>query len=1078
MFEGSMQKRKVALFTLLSVCLFLIVLVPYFPPTPLQPPTVKVQEPQQNVFGNPSLPSWKNITVTAAGDGKSLTLDNANNLTWTFPYGAKKYDGIYQGGIQIVKDELWMLQYYDGSWKDVGSSVNLFYEQVAPYNVRVTQAYTSANGNYNITWDFYGGARPKITLVANITVAGSYKFDWRTYVYKDYCQNMTNYVKFWNAGEEAVVFDYSDVYEAFGNITSVEGVEDWVKGKRFDLIFNVGFLSVGEFRLDPTIGYEIKGATAVTIDNYIRGSKFWVFGEGMLGNITVYLYVRTYGRNIKCAIYNSAFNLLGSTALTYAAAGTGAWITCSFASPVWLLANNYYWLCVWGGAKAAAASAYYDAGDAKQGLSASATFGDYPTTLTGYTLAATKLSIYGTYQSYSIPASLGYKTAGTQVYYPLGFRDTIIGSVFTMTEAGIGRSITAYIERWADNVGDKCKFAIYKHSDLSLVAVTQEYSAPDTNDVVFWCTLNFVSPPALTANTEYVLVAWGQTTFYGSLYYDAGDVNQGHYQSKAYTGTFPNSLIPTHNNNKYSIYCTYTSLYEYYNTGDNDYWVAYDQYWQAQTFTVGATGHTVNLVKLKLYRYGSSPGTVTVSIRATDGTHPTGADLTSGTIDGDSLTDVLPGLWYEIALTGYTLSANTKYAIVVRAPNGDESNYVSWRAYSYSPTYDGGNWERSIDSGGTWITETYSDLMFEVWGNPLPNTAPTNGAGSITDMDDTNNIYTQKKLYTGSSVATDTDGYADIHYMEFRLKQGATVRASFQYHEDDNTFNIQAGSTAWDLDASSSASRSGNTITVTWKFSPQWDAVEESALSIELYVIDAASAADTDTAQSNYVDVVTRLVTSNFATDDGRINVGGTTTISGTVYYANNPASTTSSSSYPPDAEFTSVSIHNSAHSVQATDTTIFNGAFSVSFAIPSAVQSNTYHVYINLADADGPDQDAVDGDTIVVIGDRIKITVGGIVDNTVDVDLGGKVWYHAVYEYEPGTPFTGSCGMLYLNGVAMTWATDRWIYAFPYQMSGSQTVFHVTSVAESTYGLTGLNNAAGDIVLNWATMEITINKP
>jgi hypothetical protein len=58
-----------------------LVLVPYFSPMSSQPPTVKVQEPQQNVFGNPSLPSWKNITVSAAGDGKSFTLDNADNLT-------------------------------------------------------------------------------------------------------------------------------------------------------------------------------------------------------------------------------------------------------------------------------------------------------------------------------------------------------------------------------------------------------------------------------------------------------------------------------------------------------------------------------------------------------------------------------------------------------------------------------------------------------------------------------------------------------------------------------------------------------------------------------------------------------------------------------------------------------------------------------------------------------------------------------------------------------------------------------------------------------------------------------------
>jgi len=159
------------------------------------------------------------------------------------------------------------------------------------------------------------------------------------------------------------------------------------------------------------------------------------------------------------------------------------------------------------------------------------------------------------------------------------------------------------------------------------------------------------------------------------------------------------------------------SLYEVYSTGDDGSYAMYGKYWDAQTFTVGATGHTVTSVKLKLYRKGS-PGTVTVSIRATSGDHPTGADLTVGTIDGNSLTTATAGAWYEIALTEYTLNASTKYAIVVRAPNGSTNNYLYWRADKTSPTYTGGNREDSIDNGVTWTTTTLSDFMFEVWGNP------------------------------------------------------------------------------------------------------------------------------------------------------------------------------------------------------------------------------------------------------------------------------------------------------------------------------------------------------------------------
>lgn len=156
-------------------------------------------------------------------------------------------------------------------------------------------------------------------------------------------------------------------------------------------------------------------------------------------------------------------------------------------------------------------------------------------------------------------------------------------------------------------------------------------------------------------------------------------------------------------------------LYEVYNAGDNNY-IGIGSVGYAQTFTVGAVGHTVSSIKLLLYRVGS-PGTITVSIRATDvNGHPTGADLTSGVTDGNTLpTATLE--WREILLTEYTLSANTKYAIVVRAPSGNPTNYPKWRCVSPSPTYDGGNCEQSLNSGGSWTSTTTIDCMFEVWGN-------------------------------------------------------------------------------------------------------------------------------------------------------------------------------------------------------------------------------------------------------------------------------------------------------------------------------------------------------------------------
>ena len=169
------------------------------------------------------------------------------------------------------------------------------------------------------------------------------------------------------------------------------------------------------------------------------------------------------------------------------------------------------------------------------------------------------------------------------------------------------------------------------------------------------------------------------------------------------------------------------TLYEYYNTGDDDREPCYGSYWHGQTFTP-ATAHTITSVKLLLFRNGF-PGIVTVSIRATDANgHPTGEDLCSGTTNGNTLPPGSPYEWREITFgAGYALSASIKYAIVGRAPNGDGNNYVLWRADGSSPTYADGNRETSDNGGSTWTSNTTYDFMFEDWGDPAGQTYDKTG---------------------------------------------------------------------------------------------------------------------------------------------------------------------------------------------------------------------------------------------------------------------------------------------------------------------------------------------------------------
>ncbi|MCJ7664203.1 MAG: hypothetical protein MUO24_08155 [Desulfobacterales bacterium] len=163
---------------------------------------------------------------------------------------------------------------------------------------------------------------------------------------------------------------------------------------------------------------------------------------------------------------------------------------------------------------------------------------------------------------------------------------------------------------------------------------------------------------------------------------------------------------------------TQPQLYESY-AEENAYYNVYGAYWRSQTFTPQST-HKITSVKLKLCRVGS-PGTGTVSIKAADANgKPTGADLCSASIDGNSLPTDPTLLGFSLG-AGANLNAGTKYAIVWRFPSGNSSNYARTR-HMYPGTYTGGTAVTSSDSGSTWEVVTDWDFVFEDWGEPLMQT--------------------------------------------------------------------------------------------------------------------------------------------------------------------------------------------------------------------------------------------------------------------------------------------------------------------------------------------------------------------
>lgn len=175
-----------------------------------------------------------------------------------------------------------------------------------------------------------------------------------------------------------------------------------------------------------------------------------------------------------------------------------------------------------------------------------------------------------------------------------------------------------------------------------------------------------------------------------------------------------------------------STKYEYYDTGLDSNMAVFPPYYEAQTFTVNIP-HKISAVKLEVARLlGGEPGTVIVQIRTTDGNgKPTSTVLCSGSFNGN---DVNEGSfeWVEISLSETILSASIKYAIVMMAPDADNTQPIYWANDYSSPTYSGGSRVYSEDEGDTWIIDTSIDYMFEEWGTAFFQ--QSTGQGAITPV--------------------------------------------------------------------------------------------------------------------------------------------------------------------------------------------------------------------------------------------------------------------------------------------------------------------------------------------------------
>jgi hypothetical protein len=157
------------------------------------------------------------------------------------------------------------------------------------------------------------------------------------------------------------------------------------------------------------------------------------------------------------------------------------------------------------------------------------------------------------------------------------------------------------------------------------------------------------------------------------------------------------------------------TLREHINTNDDDYSNFGGASWTGQIFTT-TDAYTLVSVKLKMFRI-SSPGTLTIRIRAIEDGYPHGPDLITGTINANTFTVNEAGDWYEIVLSvPCNLDSTTQYAIVANYNNAGGS--IGWRRDDDGAS--GGNMVYSDSSGidHSWANSGGGTVgaMYENWG--------------------------------------------------------------------------------------------------------------------------------------------------------------------------------------------------------------------------------------------------------------------------------------------------------------------------------------------------------------------------
>ncbi|MHA1905250.1 MAG: hypothetical protein ACW977_14955, partial [Candidatus Thorarchaeota archaeon] len=397
--------------------------------------------------------------------------------------------------------------------------------------------------------------------------------------------------------------------------------------------------------------------------------------------------------------------------------------------------------------------------------------------------------------------------------------------------------------------------------------------------------------------------------------------------------------------------------------------------------------------------------------------------------------------WYTFTDANITSFIDTNSAVV----------------YNYTTTL--------VESETTYgITVFSTNTETVTWGGGI--TAPTNDTAPVlTNPDDTDFMYAKLRYYVITSNVSDPQGYADIHYIELSLWDNtrSTEIWRIRFNESTNTFSIQLGSDNITLAAWSSYSKIGNEIDITWVIKIDWDHIDLSNIDVRQYVIDDSAESDENWYESDW-NVESRLdysISPSLSDDRGDLNTNDLVLTGTIVYYG---------SSLNPLANETDVWV---LHDISGTWSGEVNGVGGLSISnidSSAAVRLNTYtvKVVIDGGGSGGSDLYYTSSATTEFITDRIEFYLSGVLDDRINVNDTGTVWWNARYDYD-NAEITGGLTALLNGSKTLLWDSinTRWYYSELVQ-SVSLVGYSVLSATESGYGLTGWTQTASNTSIIW----------